>query len=68
MAVEHVSYDTFFFPTVFTFSPQKCLFPQTPSLFPHLSNYCSDKTLTYPSTVGGHILNAAARLKTYPTL
>ena len=31
-------------------------------LFPHLSNYYSDKELT----LGGHTLNAAARFMTYP--
>ena len=56
--------DAFFSPTVFR---QKSLFPQTPFLFPHLSNYCSDKNpnLT-PCTLGGHILKAAARVMIYP--
>ena len=43
----------FFSRQFFTFPPQKSLFPQTPTLFSHLSNYCFDKPLTYPSTLGG---------------
>ena len=43
MMIQTFQNDTFFFPQKFTFSPQKSPFPQAPFLFPHLSNYCSDK-------------------------
>ena len=55
-------------PTVYHFPPTKITFSQPPPLFPHLSNYYSDKTLTYPSILGGHTLNTAARFMTYPKL
>ena len=39
-------HDTLFSPQIFPFSifpNKKSLSPRTPFLFPHLSNYCSDK-------------------------
>ena len=62
--------DAFFLPQFFTCPPpqKKITFPQPPSLSPHLSKHCSDKILTYPSTLEVHTLNAGARFMTYPKL
>ena len=58
------------FPTVFLFSPTKLTFsPRPSSLFPHLSNYCSDTNpKPKPKIKGRETLNAAARFMTYPKL
>ena len=50
------------FPTKITFSPDTLLF------FPISADTALTKTLTYPSTLWGHTLNAAARFMTYPKL
>ena len=57
----------FFPPHFFTFST-KSFFPQTPLSFPMSENTALTKTLTNPSTLWGHTLNAAARFMTYPKL
>ena len=62
--------DAFFLPQFFTPPPhkKKITFHQPPSLSAHLSNHCSDKILTYPSTLEVHTLNAGARFMAYPKL
>ena len=56
-----------FSPTVYYFFPTN-LFPGPPSLFPQLSNYCSDKNPNLSYYTGGHALNAVARFMTYPKI
>ena len=56
-----------FFPQRFLLFSCKNHFP--PRLFfPISGNAALTKTLTSPSTLGGHTLNAAARFMTYPKL
>ena len=53
--------DTSFPSTIFHFVTTKCPFPISVTT-------ALTKTLTYPSALGGHTLNAAARFMTYPKL
>ena len=54
-----------------TFYPQRFLHknyfsPRLPPFVPISVNTSLRNTLIYPSTLGGHTLNAAARFMTYP--
>ena len=60
---------SFFFPSVVHVFPTKItFFSDSPLFFPISVNIAQTKPLNYPSTLGGHILNAAVRFMTYPTL
>ena len=53
----------------FTFSQQNSLVhPDPPLFFPISVTTALTKTLTYPSILGGHTLNAVARFMSYPKL
>ena len=62
-------YDAFVFSQPSSLFPDKILFfPRTHLFFPISVNTALTKTPTYPSTVGEHTINAAARFITYPKL
>ena len=57
-----------FFSPIFHFFQQNSLFPRPPLFFPISKNTALTKTLTHPSTLRVHTLNAMTRSMTYPKL